>query len=131
MSWEELEERFGGHHWDRDGAPISFRRWGELRGQLGYVRVAEDRAGPYVVVTNWLGQPATITNGARPDIFETYTVRAANNETVRRRTYATEPQALAGHRQIVLAARIARGLLVALLAVVIALAVGVAVWVVR
>ena len=88
-------------HYDREGKPISFECWIELRHQPGYIRVAEDTVGDFWISTVWLGiDHGSPLEGTAPIIFETM-VFGANRESEEMRRYSTEEQALAGHREMV------------------------------
>lgn len=101
---------------DRQGQPISMRRWGELRetgldpdghyGEHSYVRVGEDKVGEVTVSTVWLGMdhgwPSFAErqgNQYRPVIFETMIFGGEFDECQRR--YRTEAEAAQGHAEAV------------------------------
>jgi hypothetical protein len=107
---------------DRTGRPMSEGDWAEASDDREYVRVAEDAVGDVRVSTVWIGtDDRVIGGGPDPQIFETM-VRDHPGDRKRdrgqkdrgrldgrsesgvgdlRRRYATEEEALIGHRQIV------------------------------
>lgn len=104
---------------DRQGNPISMRRWSELCQDPEYAIVAQEKVGWAWVSTVWLGISTTI-GSRRPLIFETMVFAdpedPANLTTMRvggyqtkilpafeefgQHRYATEAEALAGHDQV-------------------------------
>jgi hypothetical protein len=100
-------------HFDRQGEPISIRRWGELRergldpdghyGPNSYVRVGEDTVGEAKISTVWLGMDHGFNFGDpdnyRPVIFETMIFGGEFDEHMMR--YCTEAEAVKGHAEAV------------------------------
>jgi len=89
-------------YFDKEGAPISMQRWGELRWHMDddgrvseYARVGDDHVGAVWVSTVWLGIDHGFGHGP-PQIFETmiFGSEAEFNPVCR---YATEADAVAGH----------------------------------
>lgn len=88
-------------YYDRQGKPMPCSAWLEtLTNQearlVGYARFPD---GTYVS-TVWLGLEHGRDNQGRPIIFETMVFTAANEDLFHCR-YATEDDALAGHREAV------------------------------
>lgn len=103
-------------YFDRDGNPISLRRWGELHeGGLdelrqfdrdSYVRVGYDEVGEASVSTVWLGLDHGFCRpgpGYRPIIFETMVFGGDDDQFCLR--YCREEEARVGHQSVVLALR--------------------------
>jgi len=101
-------------YFDRQGQPITMRRWGELRetelepdgcyGSTSYVRVGEDQVGDARISTVWLGidHGWGFTRGDgdyRPIIFETMIFGGAHDNEMMR--YSTEAEAIKGHGECV------------------------------
>lgn len=103
--WDDMESPI--RYYDRRGNQLTFREYGSLR-QLGkkYVVLRQEDVGPYWVSTVWLGLDHSFS-GEMPQIFETMVF---NNETDKSdlacERYATEEQALAGHKRIVAEVRL-------------------------
>jgi len=88
---------------DREGKPISYRRWAELMRDLHYSVVAQDSNNSITVSTVWLGLDHSFGNSA-PLIFETmiFAVNEAGDRESRAQfRYATEAEAKAGHARLV------------------------------
>lgn len=97
--WDRVEE---GHHYGRDGEPISMRSWCRIREfAKETIRVAEDRVGPYWISTVWIGLDHGFGQTA-PLIFETMVFNRETDESdLDCRRYSTEAEALWGHAQMV------------------------------
>lgn len=101
-------------YYDRQGQPIyDTLAWGKLFQDPDYKRVAEDTVGHLWVSTVWLGLdhsswPILRDHGAHvPIIFETMVFAKEGEDQVGpvidnySRRYATEAEALEGHKEIV------------------------------
>lgn len=101
-------------YFDRDGNPISMRRWGELRergldgdghyGPNSYVRIGQDKVGEATVSTVWLGIDhgwgfSADPENLRPVIFETMIFGGPRDDSMMR--YHTEAEAIKGHAEAV------------------------------
>ncbi|GAC1427755.1 MAG: hypothetical protein NVSMB5_22570 [Candidatus Velthaea sp.] len=89
---------------DREGKPIDLWAWSALQQNEAYCRVAEDTVGQTWVSTIWVGLNMNV--GVRPLIFET--MAFANDDGLpvgNMRRYATEAEALQGHKEMVDALR--------------------------
>lgn len=106
---------------DRTGQPMSEGDWAEASGDREYVRVAEDAVGDLRISTVWIGTDDRIGGWQDPQIFETMVFdhsgerrrdrsqkackllneRSESGAGDLQRRYATEENALIGHRQIV------------------------------
>lgn len=96
------------HSYDRQGNPITTRRWGQLHDDVDYVQIDDTHINGLQISTVWLGLDHAYGRGD-PVIFETmFFGPLVNNVCVR---YSTEAQARAGHEAAIRA--IARNLLVA------------------
>jgi hypothetical protein len=87
----------GGEIYDRAGNPITLEEWGRLRENREYVVVEKTTVGDVEVSTVWLGLDHGIGRGR--EIFETMLFGEETGEEQHR--YATEAEALDGHRRIV------------------------------
>lgn len=85
----------------KDGEPISFRTWGELR-ERGDFRIAETTVGRYWVSTVWLGINHNYL-GDPPLIFETMVFDRDRDDMLDQymERYSTVQQAKQGHEHIV------------------------------
>jgi hypothetical protein len=124
-SWDERAEQidpdgFGPMHFDRQGNPISLRRWAELRETPGYIIVGRTRISDFSELsTVWLGIDHGFFSSFQPIIFESMyfiehdpvthkgELMGTNWEYTSEREgfllarYSTEEQALAGHDQLI------------------------------
>ncbi|PFG43030.1 hypothetical protein ATJ88_1709 [Isoptericola jiangsuensis] len=96
---------------DKDGTPITMRRWVELR-TPEYSIVGRDKIGPYDVVTAWLGLDYNFRAKGRPLIFETEVYidpvdddEPASRLWMSRERYYTLDGAQAGHDRATAQAR--------------------------
>ena len=113
--WDQIVDPLMGRpmYFDRQGTPISMRRWGELRergidadgryGPNSYVRVGEDRVGEVTVSTVWLGIDHGFNfddpDNYRPVIFETMIFGGEHDDAMMR--YCTDEEAVKGHAEAV------------------------------
>lgn len=100
--WNDLNRMF----FDRDGKELSMREWVDLRmgGENKYARVATDEVGPYWISTVWLGLDMgySFLKGGPPLVFETAVFSVDKHHLVEvEERYATEKQAVEGHKRIV------------------------------
>lgn len=92
----EWFNKYGPHHFDRAGKPISITRWSELHSELDYVRVAETYREQVRVSTVWLGLDHSFGFGP-PRIFETAVFGPAGLFIADR--YPTLRDAIKGHKR--------------------------------
>jgi hypothetical protein len=93
--WDPLFDRLDrGDFYDREGRSITMRQWGILHSNVAYVRVAEDKIGPYWISTVWLG----VNHGifGPPLIFETMVFGGGESHDCVR--YSSLERAQTGHR---------------------------------
>lgn len=83
---------------DKEGNPISFREWSELRHDPDYHRVALTEIGEISISTVWLGINHGISED-EPIIFETMVFGGSLEQEQWR--YTTEAEALEGHNKAV------------------------------
>lgn len=97
------------HLFDRDGQPISWERYVELKSHPTYKRVGSTHVGEGLwVSTVWLGHDHGFGFTDRPIIFETMvfvTDDDGGSTGTEQERYATESEALAGHEQMVASLR--------------------------
>jgi hypothetical protein len=89
--------------YDRAGKPLDTREWARLFEDSAYARVAISALHGYVVSTLWCGVHMGAANGSPPLIFETVVLDEATGmptDMLVLERYATEDEALAGHRAI-------------------------------
>jgi hypothetical protein len=111
--WDRVVDPLLGRamHFDRQGNPISMRRWGELRergldddghyGPNSYTRIGEDTVGEATISTVWLGMDHGWPGPEpyRPVIFETMIFGGPHDHCMMR--YHTEEEAIKGHAEAV------------------------------
>jgi hypothetical protein len=112
--WDQVIDPMLGRslYYDRQGEPISMRRWGELRevgldpdghyGPNSYVRIGEDEVGEAKISTVWLGMDHGWGRGEpdyKPVIFESMIFGGEHDEDQMR--YCTEEEAIRGHAEAV------------------------------
>lgn len=99
------------HYYDRQGNPITTDQWLQIVGAdmappHPYRRVARTNdVGGFDVSTVWLGIDHRFGGDGPPLIFETMVFPAGSLSEVDMVRYSTEAEAIAGHDQIVAAAR--------------------------
>lgn len=86
-------------YYDRAGLPISLAEWSRLMTITDYRRVALDQVGTLDISTVWLGLDHGFGT-KKPLIFETMVFGGTDDQQICER-YASEAEALAGHREIV------------------------------
>ena len=91
--------------YDRANRQIDLDEWSRLLEDSAYRRVAEDTIGDFWVSTVWLGLDHNFLNYGPFLIYETMTFNKIGEPVGDLRRYATEEQALNGHREIVDACR--------------------------
>jgi hypothetical protein len=89
-------------YFDRQGRPITHDEWAAMADQK---RVAEAWVGQLWVSTVWLGLNHSYAPDGPPIIFETMVFPRWDFADLFSRRYATEAEALAGHREAVAWAR--------------------------
>lgn len=98
--WGDLEG-LGPRYFDRAGNPITLGRWMDLMHDWDYKRVRLDLIGDARVSTVWLGLDHRLLFGP-PLIFETMISSFADGEfDDYQERYSSEPEAIAGHEQLV------------------------------
>lgn len=85
------------HYYDKNGKPLTMMQWGELFQNPDYKIVQQDQIGDIKVSTVWMGMDLGFLN-ERPIIFETMVFGEFDQYQER---YATEQEALAGHKKII------------------------------
>lgn len=86
------------YYYDKNGKPLNMIQWGELFQNPDYKIVKRDQIGDVKVYTVWLGMDHGFLNEL-PIIFETMVFGGEFDQYQER--YATEQEALAGHKKIV------------------------------
>lgn len=91
-----------GLFYDRAGAPISSRRWGNLHRDSGYMRIAEDTIGEYWVSTVWVGMNMAYMMADPPLIFETMVFGEDGDKwSGEQWRWSTSEEAKSGHKWVV------------------------------
>ena len=92
-------------HYDREGRAISLAAWAVLFEDFRYKRIARSKVPGGWVSTVWLGldhRYGLLDRGTQaPIIFETMAFWSPSDDCRTMDRYATEAEALAGHRRIV------------------------------
>lgn len=86
----------GGHHYDKNGEPISLTEWARLFEDRDYQRVRSTMLAGIHVSTVWLGLDHSFSDGGTPVIFETMVFGKDDDEEICVR-YCTEDEAIIGH----------------------------------
>jgi hypothetical protein len=115
--WDAVWDEIGNPpiHFDRQGEPISMRRWAELFEDRGYQVVARTEVGGYFVSTIWLGLDHGFGRWSQPMIFESMVFESelsygkpsewfpkgiVYHRDFEQWRYSTEQAALAGHEEL-------------------------------
>lgn len=97
-------------HLDRQGKPITYTEYVVLMRDMSYKRVAKDTVGELLVHTVWLGQDFNWGFGPTVELFETMVFKLPKDGSSPFKypvadfgaaRYATEEEALEGHREAV------------------------------
>ena len=104
--WGVLGKHLSKRYYGRDGKPITFARWVAIMEKSPETRIVEQTNLPngVLVSTVWLGMSHNFFGGATPLIFETM-IFGEDWDSEYQERYATEAEAIAGHKRAVDLAR--------------------------